>query len=214
MGEEREQGNLGEERDAGERPEQRDPGEERDQADRPEQRDLGENLGRGAQRRQGESAERPGRSERPTRPESGEPTRCTTEIEVRYAETDQMGVVHHANYVVWFELARTRLCAMSGFHYAEIERLGYLLMVTAVEVRYRRPAHYGDTVQVICWGERLASRGVSFAYEVRRGDELLATGRTEHIWIERGSGRPCRTPERLRAPFERLAGRAPTSGGT
>ena len=106
----------------------------------------------------GEEREQGEQPERPARRESGEPTRCTTEIEVRYAETDQMGVVHHANYVVWFELARTRLCAMSGFRYAEIERLGYLLMVTAVELRYRRPAHYGDTVQVTCWGERLAGR--------------------------------------------------------
>jgi acyl-CoA thioester hydrolase len=137
-----------------------------------------------------------------------EPTRCATEIEVRYAETDQMGVVHHANYVIWFELARTRLCALSGFRYAEIERLGYLLMVTGVELRYRRPARYGDTVQVTCWGERLASRGVRFAYEVRRGDDLLATGHTEHIWIEGASGRPCRMPDQLKAPFERLAGRA------
>jgi len=135
-----------------------------------------------------------------------EPTRCVTEIEVRYAETDQMGVVHHANYIVWFELARTRLCAMSGYRYAEIERLGYLLMVTGVELRYRRPARYGDTVQVTCWGERLASRGIRFAYEVRRDGELLATGSTEHIWIERAGGRPCRIPEQLRAPFERLAG--------
>lgn len=137
-----------------------------------------------------------------------EPVRCETEIEVRYAETDQMGVVHHANYVVWFELARTRLCAMSGFRYVEIERLGYLLMVTGVELRYRRPARYGDTVRVICWGDRLASRGVHFAYEVRRGEELLARGRTEHIWVESGSGRPCRMPEQLRGPFERLAGHA------
>jgi len=142
-----------------------------------------------------------------------EPVRCVTEIEVRYAETDQMGVVHHANYVVWFELARTRLCALSGFTYAEIERLGYLLMVTAVELRYRRPARYGDTVGVTCWGERLASRGVSFAYEVRRGDDLLATGRSEHIWIEGTSGKPCRMPEQLRAPFERLAGRAAAPEG-
>ena len=70
-------------------------------------------------------------------------TRSEIDVEVRYAETDQMGVVHHANYVIWFELARTSLCALSGFHYAEIEALGYLLMVTGVEVRYHRPARYG-----------------------------------------------------------------------
>lgn len=135
-----------------------------------------------------------------------EPTRCTTDIEVRYAETDQMGIVHHANYIIWFELARTRLCALSGFTYAEIEKTGYFLMVTGVELRYRRPARYGDVVSVVCWGDHLGSRGVRFAYEVRRGDELLATGASDHIWVEAASGRPCRTPEPLREPFRRMAG--------
>ena len=140
-----------------------------------------------------------------------EPVRETTEIEVRYAETDQMGVVHHANYVVWFELARTNLCALSGWHYADIERMGVFLMVTGVEVSYRRPARYGDTVQVICWGDRLASRGVRFAYEVKRGDDLLATGATDHVWVDTTSRRPCRMPEPLREPFARLAGVADRS---
>lgn len=135
-----------------------------------------------------------------------QPIRAETNIEVRYAETDQMGVVHHANYIVWFELARTNLCAHSGFHYADIERLGYLLMVTGVEARYHRPARYGDVVQVVCWCERIASRGLRFAYEVRKAGERLATGATEHLWIESATGRPCRTPEAIRAPFERLAG--------
>ena len=137
-----------------------------------------------------------------------EPTRCATEVEVRYAETDQMGVVHHANYIVWFELARTRLCALSGFHYADIEKMGYLLMVTGVEARYRRPARYGDVVRVVCWGEHLGSRGMRFAYEVFHGDELLATGASDHIWVETATGRPCRTPEPLREPFRKLAGLA------
>ncbi len=135
-----------------------------------------------------------------------QPLRATVEVEVRYAETDQMGVVHHANYLVWFELARTRLCRESGFHYADIERLGYLLMVTGAELRYRRGAHYGDTVGVVCWLERMSSRGLRFAYEVRRGDDLLAEGATEHLWVDKASGKPCRTPEALREPFARLAG--------
>lgn len=142
-----------------------------------------------------------------------EPVRSETEIEVRYAETDQMSVVHHANYVVWFELARTQLCAMSGYRYADIEKLGYFLMVTGVEISYRRPARYGDTVRVVCWGDRLGSRGVRFAYEVRKGDELLVTGATEHIWVERATGKPCRTPEPLREPFRRLAGLETNVGG-
>jgi acyl-CoA thioester hydrolase len=137
-----------------------------------------------------------------------EPERSTLDIEVRYAETDQMGVVHHANYVIWFELARTHLCARSGFHYADIERMGYLLMVTGIEVRYRRSARYGDTVRVTSWGERLASRALRFAYQVHKGEELLATGNTDHVWIDKASGRPCRIPEALREPFARLAGTA------
>ena len=145
-------------------------------------------------------------------PEIHPPQRTEMDIEVRYAETDQMGVVHHANYVVWFELARTRLCSLSGFHYADVERLGYLLMVTGVEVRYHRPARYGDVVRIACWCERLASRGLRFAYEVRNGESKLATGVTEHVWIERASGRPCRIPEVLREPFQRLAGRNGESG--
>jgi acyl-CoA thioester hydrolase len=135
-----------------------------------------------------------------------QPVRAEIDVEVRYAETDQMGVVHHANYVVWFELARTRLCSTSGFHYADIERLGYLLMVTGVEARYHRPSRYGDTVQVACWCERMGSRGLRFAYEVRKEGERLVTGLTDHVWVETATGRPCRTPEEIRAPFERLAG--------
>ena len=134
------------------------------------------------------------------------PVRAAVDIEVRYAETDQMGVVHHANYLVWFELARTHLCTVSGFHYAEIEELGFHLMVVGVEVKYRQGARYGDHLQVLSWVDRLASRGLRFAYEVRRGEELLATGTTEHVWFDASAGRLCRTPEALRQPFAQLAG--------
>ena len=101
--------------------------------------------------------------------EPSEPTRCTIDVEVRYAETDQMGVVHHANYVVWFELVRTHLCALSGFHYADIEAMGYLLMVTGVEARYRQPARYGDVVQVVCWGSSRGAAACAFTTRCARG---------------------------------------------
>lgn len=132
------------------------------------------------------------------------PARVPVSIEVRYAETDQMGVVHHANYLVWFELARTALCHETGFHYADIEKMGYLLMVTGAELRYLRGARYGDRVEVWCRLERFASRGLRFGYEVKRGDELLASGATEHIWVEAKSGRTCRIPAVLAEPFRRL----------
>lgn len=127
-------------------------------------------------------------------------------MEVRYAETDQMGVVHHSVYLVWFELARTRLCLETGYHYADVERLGYYLVVTRTETRFLAGATYGDTVQIFCWLAKMASRGLRFAYEVRSGGDVIATGTTEHVWVERESGRPCRIPGVLKGPFTRLAG--------
>lgn len=134
-----------------------------------------------------------------------DPVRSNVDVEVRYAETDQMGVAHHANYLVWFEVARTRLCALSGIHYADIEKNGYLLMVTGAEVSYRRGVRYGDTVTVSCWIDRLGSRALGFSYEVRKGPDTMATGRTDHVWLETATGRPCRIPELVREPFQRLA---------
>jgi len=127
-------------------------------------------------------------------------------VEVRYKETDAQGVVHHSNYIVWFELARTGLCSLSGHHYADVEQLGYFLMVTRTEARYLKGARYGDVVTVACRIERLTSRGIRFAYDVTKDGEALASGATEHIWVNRETGRPCRTPEILRQPFRRLAG--------
>ena len=149
-------------------------------------------------------------------PAPAPPPAVTTSVEVRYAETDQMGVVHHANYLVWFELARTALCRQTGFHYAEIEKMGYLLMVTGAELRYRKGAHYGDRVEVRCWLERCASRGLRFGYAVERGADLLATGATEHIWVEVESGRTCRIPAVLEPLFRALAQPTfdPNSGAT
>ena len=130
--------------------------------------------------------------------------RTVVEVEVRYAETDAMGIVHHSNYLVWFELARTDLCRQTGTDYAAIERGGHRLTVTRSEIRYRRPARYGDVVQVAAWIDSLASRRVCFGYEVHCGGELLATGSTEHVWID-DQGRPCRIPAALEPYFTRLA---------
>lgn len=142
-----------------------------------------------------------------TRETPPSPRSVTIDVEVRYAETDQMGVVHHANYLVWFEQARTRLCTLTGYHYADIESLGYLLMVSGAHLSYRGGARYGDTVKVEAWVERLASRVIHFGYRVMREGETLVTGTTEHAWVDRASGRNCRIPEQLREPFLELAGK-------
>lgn len=132
------------------------------------------------------------------------PVQAVVDVEVRYAETDQMGVVHHSNFLVWFELARTRLCRETGYTYAQIENMGYWLVVTGAQLEYRQGAHYGDTVQVACGVDRLSSRAIHFEYEVRRDGEILVRGRTEHLWVKAADRKPCRIPEPLREPFARL----------
>lgn len=133
---------------------------------------------------------------------------ATVTVEVRYAETDQMGVVHHAVYPVWFELARTHLCRQTGSSYAEIETTGYFLLVTRLSVDYRKSARYPDEVAITCRLRRFASRGLHFGYEVRAlrkpDNELLARGVTEHVWVEIATGKPCRIPEHLSEPFASL----------
>jgi acyl-CoA thioester hydrolase len=117
-----------------------------------------------------------------------------------------MGRVHHASYVAWMEVARTRLCAASGHSYAEIEAAGFYLMVAGLELRYVGAALYGDTVRVECWVKELGSRTLRFGYEIFRGDRKLTSGSTYHVWVERASGKPCSMPAMLREPFSRLAG--------
>ena len=127
---------------------------------------------------------------------------------MRYAETDQMGVVHHAAYLVWFEIARTRLCADAGRPYADIERAGYFLVVSGVDVTYRDGARYGDVVRVTSWVDWVASRAMQFGYQVRRGESVLAEAHTRHVWVDRSTGRHCRMPSDLVTPFLALAEQA------
>jgi acyl-CoA thioester hydrolase len=101
-------------------------------------------------------------------------------LRVNYSETDQMGVVYHANYLIWFDRARTELMRDTGLSYKELEQQGVYLAVAEVSVRYRAPARYDDLVHVRCWVRELASRRVTFGYAVERAatGELLATGQT------------------------------------
>lgn len=119
-----------------------------------------------------------------------------TTFHVRFAETDQMGVVHHAVYAVWFEEGRSQWMRSRGRDYAEFEAQGINLAVTKLEVRYRRPARYGRRVTVRTRMDVFRSRGMDVSYEVVDADtrELLATGSTSHISLDR-SGRVKRIPQ-------------------
>ena len=104
-------------------------------------------------------------------------------LRVNYSETDQMGVVYHANYLIWFDRARTELMRETGVTYRELEQQGVYLAVSEVKVRYRAAARYDDLVRVRCWVRELASRRVTFGYVVDRADtgEMLATGETSLV---------------------------------
>ena len=107
-----------------------------------------------------------------------------TEIRVRYAETDQMGIVHHSNYLVWFESGRSDFCRARGFSYKEMEEKENALMVVAESYcRYKSPAFYEDELIVRTRVEEIRSRSLRFIYEIYRpSDEtLLAEGETLHL---------------------------------
>jgi acyl-CoA thioester hydrolase len=119
-----------------------------------------------------------------------------TQITVRYAETDMMGIVYHGNYLPWFEVGRTTLLKECGLPYRELERQGYLLPVTELGMKFHRPALYDDTVTIVTRLKERPLLRIRLDYEVRRGDELLVTGFTLHGFINR-AGEPVRPP----APF-------------
>ena len=124
-------------------------------------------------------------------------------LRVRYAETDQMGVVYYANYYVWMEVGRVDLCKACGFNYRDMERDdGILLAVAASECRYRYPARFDDEVIVKTWISEANSRLAVFEYEMRLAvnNKVLATGSTRHIFLSREM-RPTRLPAKYHAMF-------------
>lgn len=107
-----------------------------------------------------------------------------TEIRVRYAETDKMGIVHHSNYLIWFEAGRSDLCRARGFSYKEMEDQDNALMVVAESyARYKSPAFYEDVLTVRTQVAEVRSRSIRFIYEIFResDDTLLAEGETLHL---------------------------------
>jgi acyl-CoA thioester hydrolase len=115
---------------------------------------------------------------------------------VNYSETDQMGFVYHANYLIWMDMARTEHLRERGMSYKEMEEQGTYLTVTDVHIRYRHAARYDDMIRVRCWVRDLASRRVIFGYAVERAEtgELLATAETSLVALNRQQT-PARIPE-------------------
>jgi acyl-CoA thioester hydrolase len=110
-----------------------------------------------------------------------------TLVRVNYSETDQMGVVYHARYLVWLDVARTEHLRLAGMSYRELEEAGLRLAVSELSVRYRQPARYDDRIRIRCWVRDLASRRIDFGYAVERLDDglLLATAFTSLLALDR-----------------------------
>ena len=130
------------------------------------------------------------------------PRHSTSRLRVRYADTDQMGVVYYANYLVWFEIARTDLLRQAGWTYKEMEADGFSLPVTEAHCEYRQPARYDELIDVEARGALVSPVRVRFDYRVLRSDAnvLLAEGHTVHASLD-SSGRPRRLPPRARSIF-------------
>ena len=125
-----------------------------------------------------------------------------TTVRVRYAETDQMGVVYYANYLVWMEVGRVELCRHCGFNYRQMEEEdGVLLAVAEASCRYASPARYDDLVTIRTWVAEPHAKMVTFHYEMRIGERKVATGHTRHIFLNRQM-RPTRMPAKYLSLFE------------
>jgi acyl-CoA thioester hydrolase len=128
-----------------------------------------------------------------------------TEVRVRYAETDQMGVVYHANYLAWCDIGRTDLIrALGGMTYAEIEREGTALAVVEAHLRYVRPARYDDLIRITTRVTAVRSRVVRFDYDICIADgDPIAVGYTTLVAMTR-EGRSACIPDHLRQQLERV----------
>jgi acyl-CoA thioester hydrolase len=123
-----------------------------------------------------------------------------TLVRVRYAETDRMGVVYYANYLVWFEVGRTEWLRDTGWSYREMETDGVALPVIEAHCAYRQPARYDDEIEVVTRATLVTPVRIRFDYDaIRRADGVrVADGYTIHAALD-STGRPCRLPERVRA---------------
>ena len=123
----------------------------------------------------------------------------TTRLRVRYAETDRMGVVYYANYLVWFEVGRTEWLRRTGWTYREMECDGLSLAVIEAHCEYRQPARYDDEIEIATRGTLVTPIRIRFDYEAtREGDGAIAAiGHTVHVAVDTG-GKPRRLPLRVR----------------
>jgi acyl-CoA thioester hydrolase len=135
--------------------------------------------------------------------EKKEPLTYAVKLRARFAETDATRVVHHTEYFVWFEVARSELLRSVGLPYAEILRRGFYMPIVEAFADYKAPARYDDEVEVRAWLSKIGRSSLRLDYEVTKlpGNQALCTGYTVHVLVG-GDGRPKKIPDDLR---ERLS---------
>nr|WP_106778996.1 thioesterase family protein [Lysinibacillus timonensis] len=112
-------------------------------------------------------------------------------VEIRYAETDQMGVVYHANYLVWMEIGRTQLVTDLGFNYAGLEDLGYISPVLDISIQYKKAMRYGQIATVRTWVESHSKLKTIYGYEILHEDgSIAATAKSVHTLVKKDTFRP------------------------
>ncbi len=114
----------------------------------------------------------------------------SSEIVVRYQETDQMGIVHHSVYPVWYEVARTDYCKQMGLRYLEMESMGIMTPIYEVHSHYKSPARYDDILTVQTIVKRLTPYRIEFRYEIFKEDTLIHYGETVHVWVDSKEFKP------------------------
>lgn len=129
-----------------------------------------------------------------------------SEITVRYAETDCMGVVHHAVYPVWFEIARTDYIKNAAMSYSEMERQGVMLPVTGISCKYRQPAKYDDLLEITAYITRFSPARIEFYYTCKRkgSPELLTEGTSAHAFVDAKTFRPLSLKKAMPDLFEKM----------
>ncbi len=123
----------------------------------------------------------------------------TISLRVRYPEVDAMGYLHHSRFLQYFEIGRVELLRSIGFSYAELERQGVFFVVVKAEIRYRAPARYDEELQLTTRVQRQTHVRIDHAYELKRGDTLLAEASTTIACVGR-DGKVCQMPEFLQQP--------------
>jgi acyl-CoA thioester hydrolase len=123
----------------------------------------------------------------------------TTTIRVRYPEVDAMGYLHHSRYLQYFEIGRIELLRATGYSYADLEKAGVFFAVVKAEVRYRAPARYDDELTLLTRIVRQTTVRLDHAYELRRGETLIAEGTTTIGCVD-GTGQLQKIPDFLTPP--------------